>query len=176
MMFRTRRKTERDLKSILAVARALPEWFDKDARLRALPVDVRHQQGYVAVAGRRVVGFMTFYVAEGRLQIGWLGVRPEFHRRGVGTALLKCAEREAANRGVSELSVYTLGAGVDYKPYEATRAFYFRNGFEVYRTSKTDSPSCPEEIEIKKRVRAPGARPPRIWAEVLCNRRANYRF
>jgi hypothetical protein len=53
---------------------------------------------------------------------------------------------------VTEIATYTLGDGVDYKPYEAAREFYFRRGFTVYQRSKTDNPGCPEEIKIRKRI------------------------
>ena len=59
---------------ILTITEGLPEWFDETARSKSIPTDIRHQEGFVAVAEQRVVGFVTLYVAEGRLHIGWLGV------------------------------------------------------------------------------------------------------
>ncbi len=131
---------------------ALKPWFDPIARKRAIPVDIRHQEGYVAVQDGRVVGFITMCVTEGCLHINWLAVHPEFHGQGIGRRLLDCAERAAVRKGIDEVTVYTLGAGSGRKAYESTRAFYFKNGFRPYRTSQTDSPRCPEEIEISKRV------------------------
>ena len=55
---------------ILAVAENLPEWFDETARPKSIPIDIRHQEGFVSVSGQKVVGFLTLYVAEGRLHIG----------------------------------------------------------------------------------------------------------
>jgi GNAT superfamily N-acetyltransferase len=99
-----------------------------------------------------VVGFIRLYVAEGRLNIGWLGVARDRHRQGIRGQLLKAAEQHARRQGIGELATHTLDAGVDYPPYERTRAFYFKHGFEVYQTSRTDNPGCPEEIRIRKRV------------------------
>jgi GNAT superfamily N-acetyltransferase len=109
-----------------------------------------------------VAGFITLYVAEGRLNIGWLGVRPAFQRKGLGQALLRKAEELARHLGLEELATHTLGDGVNYPPYEQTRRFYYRNGFSVYQRSRTDNPSCPEEIRIRKRVNPPagGDSPP----------------
>lgn len=137
---------------VLQVAEALPEWFDQDARTRGIPVDIRHQHGFVAVADGQVVGFITLFVAEGRLNIGWLGVGRECHGQGIGTRLLEAAEAYAQEHGLAEIATWTLGDGVDYKPYESTRAFYFRRGFVIYQRSQTDNPGCPEEIRIKKAV------------------------
>ena len=64
---------EKHYPGILAVAEDLPEWFDQTARTKSIPMDIRHQDGFVAVSGQKVVGFVTLYVAEGRLHIGWLG-------------------------------------------------------------------------------------------------------
>ncbi len=93
---------------------------------------------------------MTLYVAEGKLTIGWLGVHCELHRQGIGRLLLDKAEEAAKQMGIRELSLYTLGDGVDYEPYERTRQFYFAHGFQVYQRSQTDNEGCPEEIKLSK--------------------------
>jgi len=154
-MIETRELNDSARPDVVAVANALPEWFDQDARTGAIPMDLKHQHGLVAVSDGRIVGFITLYFAEGRLNIGWLGVLPEHHRRGVGAKLIECAESFGKQRGLSELATYTLGGGVDYAPYEATRAFYFSQGFSIHQTSKTDNPGCPEEIEIRKSISGP---------------------
>ena len=138
---------------ILAVVEDLPEWFDETARTKSIPIDMRHQEGFVAVSGQRVVGFVTLYVAESRLNIGWLGVDREFHRQGIGTRLLAAAEMKARDLGIDELATYTLGDSVDYEPYDLTRNFYRKHGFSVYKRSRTDNAGCPEEIWISKRVK-----------------------
>ena len=147
-----------DHAAILVIANGLPEWFDETARRCSIPTDIRHQQGFVAVAEEVVLGFVTVYVADGRLNIGWLGVRRDSHRRGIGSLLLARAEELAEELGIAEVATYTLGAAVDYPPYEATRRFYFKHGFEVYQRNQTDNPSCPEEIRLRKGIRQLGSR------------------
>ena len=141
-----------DVSEVLDIAQGLPEWFDEDARYRAIPIDLRHQEGFIALQGGKAVGFITLYVSEGHLNIGWLGVCKENQRQAIGALLLKRAEEYAKELGICEMVTLTLGDSVDYAPYEQTRAFYFKNGFTIYQRSKTDNPSCPEEIRIKKDV------------------------
>lgn len=143
---------ERHHSGILAAAEDLPEWFDESAREKSIPIDIRYQEGFVAVSAQRVVGFVTLYVAEGRLHIGWLGVAREFHRQGIGTRLLAAAEMKARELKIDELATYTLGDSVDYEPYDLTRNFYWKRSFSVYKRSKTDNSGCPEEIWISKRA------------------------
>ncbi|MCL5271079.1 MAG: GNAT family N-acetyltransferase [bacterium] len=152
MMTETRPIDERDHPAILAVVETLPEWFDADARSRAIPADLWNQEGFVAVSDGEVVGFITLFFAEGRINIGWLGVRKDAWKKGIGSQLLRCGEEFGRHHGVTEIATYTLGDGVEYKPYEATRRFYFSRGFRIYQRNTIDNPGCPEEIRIKKPI------------------------
>lgn len=138
---------------ILTITEDLPEWFDETARSKSIPIDIRHQEGFVAISGQKVVGFVTLYVAEGRLHIGWLGVDKAFQREGIGSRLIVAAEMRARDLGIDELATYTLGDSVEYQPYEETRRFYWECGFSVYKRAQTDNPGCPEEIWISKPIK-----------------------
>lgn len=137
---------------IIQIIEALPDWFDFDARTRAMPIDLQFQEVYVAEVGAQIVGFITLYIAEGRVNIGWLGVHPDHHRMGIGGQLVKAAEDFCRQNGIDELALYTLGDSVDYEPYESTRTFYLKHGFAIFQRSQTDNPGCPEEIKLKKSV------------------------
>ena len=139
---------------ILRIVENLPEWFDETARTTSVPADLRHQYGFVAVSDQRVSGFITLYVTEGRLHIGWLAVDKQLQRKGLGSRLLEAAESNARELGIEELATYTLGESVAYQPYESTRRFYWKHGFKVYKRSRTDNPGCPEEIWISKHVKS----------------------
>jgi len=152
-----RRIEERDCAACVAVVKTLTGWFTEDAQQRAVPADLKYQRGFLAELDRRVVGFITLFVAEGRLNIGWLAVHRDYHRRGIGGKLVARAEKLAVEMGLTEIATYTLGDSVDFEPYEQTRAFYFKLGFRVYQRNKTDNPECPEEIRIKKTVAQPSA-------------------
>jgi GNAT superfamily N-acetyltransferase len=142
--------SESDYANVDEIIAGLPEWFDERARTTSIPIDIRHQRGFVAEHLGKVVGFITLYVAEGKLNIGWLGVQHDLHRQGIGRLLLDKAAEVARHLGVRELATYTLGDGVDYEPYERARQFYFANGFQIYQRSQTDNDGCPEEIKISK--------------------------
>ena len=152
MAIKIRLLTRQDWDAVIRIAQALPEWFDNDALQRAIPVDLRFQEGLVAEEGGEILGFITLYVDLGRVNIGWMGVLPSWHGQGIGGCLIAAAEDFCRERGIEELATYTLGDSVDYPPYAATRAFYFSQGFTVYQRSQTDNPGCPEEIKIKKTV------------------------
>ena len=143
---------EEHLEQVLQIIGALPDWFDMDARTRAMPIDLLFQEVFVAADGGQIVGFITLYIAEGRVNIGWLGVHPDYQRKGIGGQLIKTAEDYCRQKGIDELAVYTLGDSVDYEPYESTRAFYLKHSFSIYQRSQTDNPGCPEEIKLKKYV------------------------
>ncbi len=145
-----RKAVEADYPGILSVAQNLPEWFDERARQVAIPTDIRHQDVFVAIAPDGVLGFITLYVSEGRLNIGWIGVRKSHRRRSIGQQLLKKGEERARAMGISQIAVTTLGDNVDYPPYAQTRSFYMKNGFVEYQRSTTDNPGCPEELKLVK--------------------------
>lgn len=144
-----------DHAACVAVVKTLTDWFTPDAQDRAVPADLKYQQGFLAESEGRVLGFVTLFVAEGRLNIGWLAVRRDCHRQGIGGKLLARAAHRAAELGLSELATYTLGDSVEYEPYETTRSFYFKHGFQIYQRNKTDNPECPEEYKIRKRIAEP---------------------
>ncbi|MBI5119187.1 GNAT family N-acetyltransferase [Candidatus Poribacteria bacterium] len=151
-MIAIRPLSQDDCDAVVGIADNLPEWFDEHARHAAIPIDAKHQNGFLAFDQGQAVGFATYFVAEGKLTIGWLGVRKSHQRKGIGKTMLLEMESKARELGIPEIATYTLGDGIDYPPYEQTRAFYFKNGFRVYQRGTTDNPGCPEEIRISKKI------------------------
>jgi GNAT superfamily N-acetyltransferase len=114
----------------------LPHWF-------GIPASVAD---YVAVADRapsviaatvgtagsaaKDIGITTLvshgpYAAE----VYVMAVLPEYHRHGVGRAMLQAAEARLARSGVEFLQVKTLSPARPDEGYEKTRAFYLAYGF-----------------------------------------------
>jgi ribosomal protein S18 acetylase RimI-like enzyme len=75
-------------------------------------------------------GFLSLKLhTEAAAEVYVIGVRPESHRRGLGTALLEVAEQYLRERGVEYLQVKTLGPSHPSEHYAATRSFYEARGF-----------------------------------------------
>ena len=63
-------------------------------------------------------------------ELFWLGVDPDFHRGGMGKALLDAAVERAKARGCATMTVETLGPSRPDKGYARTRKFYESMGFQ----------------------------------------------
>jgi hypothetical protein len=50
---------ESDYAGVNEVVADLPEWFDERARSTSIPIDIRHQRGFVATRQGEVTGFIT---------------------------------------------------------------------------------------------------------------------
>ncbi len=144
--------TADDFDAVVAVARALPEWFN-DEGIAQIARDVQHQRGAVAEVAGDVIGFVTWRSNDdGVGEIGWIAVSVDYHRRGIGGRLLEFAEDDLSNAGIIEVLVETLGESVDYEPYERTRAFYRAAGFRDLKSVMTGNPGMPESLTLQKRL------------------------
>lgn len=144
-----RESRENDFKDMMRIAKRLhPDWFDKVAINESMPIDLRVHRGYVAEENGRIVGFVTYKSDEGKAWIGWIGVDPEIHRRGIGSRLFKKMEERLKKIGVKELRVGTVAESVKYEPYERTRAFYRKMGFEVEKIERKKSKDTGEEFDF----------------------------
>jgi predicted acetyltransferase/N-acetylglutamate synthase-like GNAT family acetyltransferase len=144
-----RTATDADVPAVLGIARGLLGWFTPRG-VQMIGIDLRTHAALAAVEGGQVVGFLTYFTYEAIGRIGWMGVRRDRHRRGIGRRLVEAFECRMRDLGVEKVEVYTLGDGVEYEPYERTRAFYRSIGFRDYRIVKSDSPSCPEALYLQK--------------------------
>lgn len=125
---------------------SLPEWFNppedipKKARMhRTMPF-------FAVCDGESPIAFAALKIHnEYTAEIFDIGVLREYHRRGAGHLLVNaCAERCLDERR-SVLTVKTLDGSAFYPPYEATRAFYLREGFvplEVFREYWDEDNPC----------------------------------
>ena len=135
-----------DLSDVLEIARSLPEWFTPKG-IRFMEADLQFQSGLVAVGDDRIIGFISFFVNQGKAEIGWMGVRPDVQRSGVGRMLLAGLAQQVRSAQINEIYVHTLGDAVEYEPYRKTRAFYRGTGFRDFkRISQLDNPECEEDL------------------------------
>ena len=107
-----------------------PEWFGIPEAREAYIAESKGNPFFCALDGETPVGFL--YLKEtGRhtVELAVMGVRKEWHRRGVGGALFDAAKQEAKKRVYSFIQVKTVQMG-KYAEYDATNRFYLSLGFQ----------------------------------------------
>jgi len=114
----------------LKIMNSLPKWFSPPEDIRKKSVLHREMPFFAAFHENQVIGFIVLKIHnEYTAEIFNLGVLEEYHRQGVGHALLTAAENYCKENGHKFITVKTLDSSVDYEPYERTRAFYRKNDF-----------------------------------------------
>ena len=134
------------------ILRALPSWFGIESSIVEYATAVEELPTFVALPGeegdvdvseaaetaaddaggaaRDVIGFLTVKpTSADALELHVMGVLAEWHRRGVGRALVERAAAYARAEGFALLHVKTLAANDSDPGYAATRAFYLALGF-----------------------------------------------
>jgi GNAT superfamily N-acetyltransferase len=118
-----------DLEPCLAIVRGLPDFFTADVPARVRGDSERHD-GWILAEGEEIVAFAIIdRRSPEAAEILWIAVQPGRHRSGYGTRLLDHVLGALRDQGVALVEAKTLDRSVDYTPYEATRAFWERNGF-----------------------------------------------
>jgi ribosomal protein S18 acetylase RimI-like enzyme len=108
------------------VLEALPDWFGLPDAVERYVRDV----AALPVLAVEDTGFLALKVHnDTAAEIYVMGVLPEHHRRGIGTALVEDAENLLRVMGVECLQVKTLGPSEPSEHYAATRRFYESRGF-----------------------------------------------
>jgi ribosomal protein S18 acetylase RimI-like enzyme len=111
---------------------ALPQWFGIPAATAEYVSNAERLPMLAARAnGSEPVGFLSLWQRTPVASEAYvLGVRPEWHRRGVGRSLFAAAERRLLADGVRYLTVKTLSGTHPDPNYAMTRRFYEAIGFE----------------------------------------------
>src|SRR5215472_17005516 len=118
-----------DAPAAVAIIRGLPDYFTDDVPAKAEQDAVRHDTWVITDSGT-VAGFaVVARKSPGGAEILWMAVDAACRGRGYGTLLLGNVLDFLVSAGVSVVAVKTLDDSSGYRPYEATRAFWERNGF-----------------------------------------------
>jgi GNAT superfamily N-acetyltransferase len=111
---------------------ALPEWFGIPEAIDAYAKGVADLPMLIAKnQSGLVIGFISLKPqTSSAVEAYVLGVRREWHRKGIGRSLFEAAERMARKLGARFLTVKTLADTRPDPHYQATRLFYEAIGFE----------------------------------------------
>lgn len=113
------------------ILRELPDWFGIPESVDAYVAFADQADMLGAVSEGAVCGFVTLRnTSAAACEMYLMGVRPTFHRRRIGTALVGAARNWARAAGRRYLTVKTVGPSRANAAYEGTRRFYLAAGFE----------------------------------------------
>lgn len=112
------------------ILEALPDWFGIPQAAEEYIADSKRRPFFCAFDGEAPVGFLYLKeTGKHTAELAVMGVKKEYHRRGVGRALFEQAKQAAQNLGYSFLQVKTVQMG-RYDIYDATNRFYLSLGFQ----------------------------------------------
>jgi len=113
-----------DLDQVAAMERrSFADPWAREALAQELTAD-RLRLPLVAEVQGRIVGYLMAWKIVDQLHVLNIASEPDFRRRGVGTALLRAAAREAAAAGMVEVTLEVRASN------QAARAFYLGHGFQ----------------------------------------------
>lgn len=114
------------------ILEALTDWFGI-AESREEYIEKSGGQTMIAAfENERPAGFLCLKeTGDATAEIAVMGVRKEYHRRGIGTELFRRAKETAAEQGYSFLQVKTVQSG-RYEEYDRTNMFYRSLGFREF--------------------------------------------
>jgi ribosomal protein S18 acetylase RimI-like enzyme len=134
-------------KVVEPIVRALPQWFGIETANRTFLHAADTNPTILAVDTERAdlpIGFLTLKChSAAAAEVYVIGVLPEYHRRGVGRALITAAEGHLRTMGVTFLQVKTLSDRHPDRGYQKTRAFYLAMGFCLLEDSDLWGPQNP---------------------------------
>lgn len=112
------------------VLEALHDWFEVDESREQYITESADQIFLAAKQDARYVGFLCLkQTGDATVELAVMGVLKEYHRSGLGRALVQEAERIAKDAGFSFMQVKTVRMGV-YEDYDRTNLFYRSCGFK----------------------------------------------
>lgn len=110
----------------------LPDWFGNEQSNEEYAEGSRKCPYWAAFDNEQnCIGFFALkvhYSYTGDIYV--CGVLPEYHNKGIGKAIYKEVEQYLIQKDCKYVIVKTLSETANYEPYDKTRKFYERIGFE----------------------------------------------
>ncbi len=136
------------------VLQSLPEWFGIPEAVDSYVDEVRNMATLAASIDGKDCGFISINRPnEFTAEIHVMGILKEFHRHGIGQALVIAAELELIAQTFRFLQVKTLSPSRENSEYEVTRKFYLKMGFvpvEEFKTLWGEANPCLQMIKALK--------------------------
>ena len=123
-----------DSKEKQAIARtvleALTEWFEVEESQEGYIHDCTDWTFLAAKDDDKIMGFLCLKeTGNATVELAVMGVLKEYHRNGVGRALVEKAKEVARAEGYEFMQVKTVKMGM-YDDYDMTNHFYISCGFK----------------------------------------------
>ena len=118
-----------DAPAAAAIIRGLPDYFTDDVPAKAERDAASHEAWVITDSGTVTGIAVAARKSPAGAEILWIAVDAARRGRGQGTTLLGHVLNDLAAAGISVVEAKTLDQSSGYRPYEATRAFWERNGF-----------------------------------------------
>lgn len=126
------------------ILRDLPDWFGIEASLNEYVESAKNLELWAAKNDVEIIGFVAIgATSEYTCEINSMGIKKEFHRKGIGRKLLSTAEKALKDK-YKLIQVKTVDEG-RYLEYDRTIAFYESMGFirlEVFPSLWDDWNPC----------------------------------
>ena len=115
-----------------AILESLPEWFGNNNALDEYVEKVSKLPYWAALdQDYRCIGFFAVKTHYGNIgDIYVCGMLPEYQNKGIGKKIYDLAEKHFIQNGCKYMMVKTLSEKAQYEPYERTRKFFEKIGFE----------------------------------------------
>jgi ribosomal protein S18 acetylase RimI-like enzyme len=124
-----RRFVAGDAPAAVAIIRGLPDYFTDDVPAKAERDAAEHEAWVITDSGTVAGVAVAARKSPGGAEILWIAIDGARRGRGHGSRLLGHVLDHLAAAGISVVEAKTLDRSSGYRPYEATRAFWERNGF-----------------------------------------------
>lgn len=120
-----------DVKSVQSIARLSGYFSLKD--LKTIRDSALRHGCLLATVDSRPAGFIVFKASKPSASISYVAVKDRFQGFGIGSRLLKAAERRIKAQKASKVVLHTFGYSGNYTPFFRVRDFYHRHGFQRLR-------------------------------------------
>ncbi len=130
---------DKERKKILArnILEALPDWFGIEEAREQYIMESAQQICFGAYDEEEAVGFLCLKeTGNATVELAVMGVRKEYHHRGIGRELFMLAKKTAYEKGYAFMQVKTVKMGV-YEDYDRTNLFYLSMGFKEFEVLPT---------------------------------------